>query len=68
MAKKVEVQRVRMTDEEGEKYLTKWTKDHDLSAAEATRRIRHIAATRLAALERWTKAQKPVKKDKAKTK
>lgn len=60
-----EVVRTKMTDAEVEKFLAKYVKDHGWSAAEAHKRIRHCAATRWGALDRYAH-KKPKKAAKAK--
>lgn len=55
-----------MTDQETEKFLTKYTKDRGWSVKEASKRIRRAAATRWAALERWTPKVKKVATKKVK--
>jgi hypothetical protein len=63
MAKREVTKRATMSDSDAEKFLVSYVKHHGWTAAEANRRIRHCAATRWAALDRWVKAnQKPVKK------
>lgn len=66
MAKREVTKRATMSDSDAEKFLASYVKHHGWTGAEANRRIRHCAATRWAALDRWVKAnQKPVKKVKA---
>jgi hypothetical protein len=59
-----EITRKRMTDAEVEKFLAAYAKQHDLKGNELIKRLRHVAATRLAALARYTAkpAQKAPKK------
>ncbi len=67
MTKKAEVQRTRMTDEQAEAFLKKYLKDRDIKGKEADQFVRRTAATRLAALTRYTAHHtKPAKKGKAK--
>lgn len=67
MAKK-EVKRVRMSDKEVDQFIARWAKDRDLKGKALDTKLRHAAATRLAALARYAaKASKPAKK-KAKAK
>lgn len=58
MAKRKEVTRVRMTEEQIESYLKHYAKEHDLQGKEMAHAIRRCAATRWAALERNTKGAK----------
>jgi hypothetical protein len=62
--------RTKLSPEQVEKFLERWAKQHNLTPAEATKRIRYIAGTRLAALDRYQKGQapEPVKKAPAKKK
>jgi hypothetical protein len=66
MAKKAEVKRTRMSDAEVEQFLKRYLKARDLKGKEAETTIRHCAATRWAALERWSKHHTVKAKPKAK--
>lgn len=68
MAKK-EAKRVRMTDKEVDQFIARWAKDRGLKGKALDIKLRHAAATRLAALARYAaKASKPAKKKAAKGK
>lgn len=49
------VTRIKMTDEQAEKFLKKHLADRELRGKEADAYVRRHAATRLAALDRWNK-------------
>ena len=49
-----DMSRTKMTDEQAEKFLSKYIADRGLSAQAANKHIRLVAAKRLAALDRYT--------------
>lgn len=49
------VVRTIMSEKQAEQFLSGWAKRHDLKGAALEKKIRLVAATRLAALERYTK-------------
>lgn len=61
---KHEVHRTKMTEDEAEKFLKKYLGDRDLKGAESNRAIRMCAATRWAALTRYSKKLHKPKKAK----
>lgn len=64
MTKHKEVKRIRMTDSEVDQFLKRWAKERDLKGKELEAHLRHAAATRLAALERYAKKQAKARKKK----
>ena len=51
-----ETTRTRMSEEQVNAYLKHYAKGHDLKGKEFDHAVKHCAATRWAALERWSKA------------
>lgn len=69
MAKKAEVKRTRMTDEQADHFAKQHEKTHDLKGSEAAHFWRRYGARRLAALARdQKKNEKPKAKAKGKAK
>jgi len=54
-AKSKKIERTKLSEEQAEKFLSKHLKDRNLKGKEADHYIRHHAATRLAALDRYAK-------------
>lgn len=66
MAEKKVVERKRMTESEVGKMIAKFAKTHDLKGKELEDKLRHIAATRLGALERYAAKQRKPRAKKTK--
>jgi len=57
-----------MSEEQVKAYLKHYAKEHDLKGKEFDHAVKHCAATRWAALERWSKGHPPKAKRAAKAK
>lgn len=56
-AKKEKAGRTRMSDEQVSAFVKKWAKDHDYKGKELEQHLKRVAATRLAALDRYQSKQ-----------